>query len=884
MFDMTDAADDRMGSMVYPYVVGGSLPWNAKSYVVRQADAAFYRALKAGQFCYVLNARQMGKSSLRVQTMARLQGEGDVCVFIDMSDVGGGKSATEDFWYFSLLWQIVKQVGDQSIGLEGWTREALRSWWRESEGLTFVLRWREFIEEELLGKIDRSIAIFVDEIDSTLALAFSVDDFFAVIRSCYQRRVEDVKFERLTFALLGVCTPQDLMQDKQRTPFNIGQAIELTGFTFEEAVGLAVGLPGGVVMLRAILDWTGGQPFLMQRLCRLVREAKADVGVDEVVMRSVIEGWEGKDESIHFSSIQERIMGNENIATALLGMYQTILKDGGMAIKASDEQLTLRLAGIVVKRGDRVQVANRIYEQVFGEVWVTKKLAELRPYFYADALQKWSESEDKALLLQGELLAIARNWASVPTRKLAPEDYRFINASYELQSNFKFKNGNASNVKELLDLCESYPKEAQTYLINGYLERWLVVKLGNPSLAAAASSCAKNYKKDFEKALEMFIRFLYSHLGEDGNPLIILEPSSFDIGQIPIGSSREIRIKSRILNRGLAWGETSYKRETDGIKIKNQEFDSRKTNDIIVNIDLPQDFEIIGKGLRLFIGSLQIEGIPIIHEFRIVYQVIPVPIKITPSSLNLDWVNRFGRVREGTITLDFHHDANLRVQGYVTSSNPSSLMVYPSRFNTPTSIKYRITPDQSISGLIEESIIIYINNFKTIIPVAFKVSIDYKYIFLKSFPVCSILAVVSGVIRSLIERSQSSPDYYLLLGILSTIGFFPTLTIFLNFFKADLKRSGLMEDLTFRTAISLIFGIPLCWLLNFLGILYPIGQIASIIPNIIDILSSVFGIFTIDSLSWRWALLSYFVTATTVFLIPLLKKKIRKWAKNAFPS
>jgi hypothetical protein len=45
-------------------------------------DETFYQALKAGEFCYVLNLRQMGKSSLKVQTMQRLQAEGVACAEI----------------------------------------------------------------------------------------------------------------------------------------------------------------------------------------------------------------------------------------------------------------------------------------------------------------------------------------------------------------------------------------------------------------------------------------------------------------------------------------------------------------------------------------------------------------------------------------------------------------------------------------------------------------------------------------------------------------------------------------------------------------------------------------------------------------------------------
>ena len=55
------------------YQVGGCLPINASNYVKRRADEDFYEGLKAGEFCYVLNSRQMGKSSLQVRTIQRLQ-------------------------------------------------------------------------------------------------------------------------------------------------------------------------------------------------------------------------------------------------------------------------------------------------------------------------------------------------------------------------------------------------------------------------------------------------------------------------------------------------------------------------------------------------------------------------------------------------------------------------------------------------------------------------------------------------------------------------------------------------------------------------------------------------------------------------------------------
>src|ERR1700681_3480973 len=87
------------------YVIGGTVHREAQCYVERRADAELYEGLTRGQFCYVLTARQIGKSSLMVRTAARLRKARFGVAVVDLTAIGQHNLNAEQ-WYASLLSQV----------------------------------------------------------------------------------------------------------------------------------------------------------------------------------------------------------------------------------------------------------------------------------------------------------------------------------------------------------------------------------------------------------------------------------------------------------------------------------------------------------------------------------------------------------------------------------------------------------------------------------------------------------------------------------------------------------------------------------------------------------------------------------------------------------
>ncbi|NJN23598.1 MAG: hypothetical protein HC810_03360 [Acaryochloridaceae cyanobacterium RL_2_7] len=232
--------------------------------------------------------------------------------------------------------------------------------------------------------------------------------------------------------------------------------------TWPEALPLTAGLkdyttnPDAVV--QSILSWTQGQPFLTQKLCKLISNHSQAIlpgqeknWIAEFVKTHVIENWEAQDEPEHLRTIRNRLVSDEKRTGRLLGLYQQMVQrrdhvnrqqtlgqskliplglTSAIPAENSAEQIELQLSGLITQKQGQLEIANPIYAEVFTLLWVQQSLQKLRPY--ALAFQAWvdSQGQDESRLLRGKALQEALNWSQ--NKSLSDLDYQFLSASQNI--------------------------------------------------------------------------------------------------------------------------------------------------------------------------------------------------------------------------------------------------------------------------------------------------------------------------------------------------------------------------------------------------------------------------------------------------------------------
>lgn len=434
------------------FTVGGRLHLSNQTYVHRTSDDELLQELINGKYCYILNARQTGKSSLRIKIVDRLKKCNPKVdsVIIDLNNVAISRMNWRQ-WCFAITETIAKAESLQIM-----TTKELDQWWKSfGDDIAPLQRHINFLEEYVLKQLDRRVVIFIDEADRLFSFSepANTDAFFAFIRSCSEKREpgdDNNPYNRLTYCIVGTTSPNNFIRDPQSTPFNIGQAITLEPFKLDEVQPLITMLgeklktpeSASKELMREIIHWTGGQPFLTQKICALIvkeHQNNAFGTVQEVVRSKVIQNWRAQDTPVHFQTIEKRFLSNEAKAFDLLVLYKGILENGQIHYQNTSEQIELTLSGLVLEDEGQLRLYNLIYEEIFNLNWVEQEKAKLRLYIEEfdnwKEWKKWKQTNNLAYDLQERYLLYGtkcdqvQQWRINFNGDLSEREGRFLDVS-----------------------------------------------------------------------------------------------------------------------------------------------------------------------------------------------------------------------------------------------------------------------------------------------------------------------------------------------------------------------------------------------------------------------------------------------------------------------
>ena len=141
------------------------------------------------------------------------------------------------------------------------------------------------------------------------------------------------------------------------------------------------------LILSRILAWTSGNFVLTKTIAHVFAESDFNLAagseisaIDRFVENSLIEHWQSSKSASYLRTVKRNLIENQKCSPiSLLQEYREILLAGSKKYTATKEQDELLTLGLTACDGDKLRVANLIYQQVFDRDWTARELDRLKP-------------------------------------------------------------------------------------------------------------------------------------------------------------------------------------------------------------------------------------------------------------------------------------------------------------------------------------------------------------------------------------------------------------------------------------------------------------------------------------------------------------------------
>lgn len=227
-----------------------------------------------------------------------------------------------------------------------------------------------YFEDCLLPDINGVLVLALDQVDEVFLHPEIADDFFTLLRSWYEEAAYgdsgNPLWQNLRLIIVH-STEVYIPLDINKSPFNVGLAIELQAFTTEQVFDLlsCYGLNLSESEISELMELVAGHPYLVQQA--FYHLARHDLTLNQLVQMAATDaGIYSNHLHRHLRNLQEH--------PQLAAAYEQVLKSSQPVELEQLLAFKLHSMGLVTLRENQVAISCELYRRYFGRAMTVDEL------------------------------------------------------------------------------------------------------------------------------------------------------------------------------------------------------------------------------------------------------------------------------------------------------------------------------------------------------------------------------------------------------------------------------------------------------------------------------------------------------------------------------
>lgn len=358
-------AEDQVGVLRVDGIMGeweapvGLMPLGSKWYVERPSieSRCYEEVLKPGALIRIKAPSQMGKTSLMVrildQAKRQIGMDGTAVHTIALSLQRADKNIFADLDKL-LRWFCVSMTRKLQLP------QRVDDFWSDTFGSKG--NCTAYFEDCVLSVLNAPLVIALDQVDEVFLHPEVADDFFTLLRSWYEEAAYgdsgNPLWQHLRLIIVH-STEVYIPLDVNKSPFNVGLAIELHEFTRSQVCRLAeqYGLSLSEPELSQLMALVSGHPYLIQQA---FAQLACCLTLDALLATAAT------DAGIYHEHLHRHLRHLQNHPELAAALEQVVQASAPVEL---EQQLTFKLhsLGLVALRGNLVVPSCELYRQYFSQ-------------------------------------------------------------------------------------------------------------------------------------------------------------------------------------------------------------------------------------------------------------------------------------------------------------------------------------------------------------------------------------------------------------------------------------------------------------------------------------------------------------------------------------